>query len=260
MLKRGKVLRDTNAGPGLLTVEGKQYTFTLEEMWTSDVPPRTGMTVAVAFDAAGAPEKVSAVAESQLAREGATAVLADARRHSGALANGLVRRLGLGTAMVVGILLIAWLFLPSLVMQLPYGGANCSFWALLSYVNAPNTAMVLGQDPRFLSSGIWGLLGAIALVGPLVAIVWKDKRAALGGVLPFAFMLLVFLMLWASIGHASGPATGNASLDSFAKSFASEAVNRLWQNTSLGVGAYVSFLCSLYLAVLSVRRYFAAKG
>ena len=30
MTKRGRILRDTNAGPGLITVEGTQYTFVLE--------------------------------------------------------------------------------------------------------------------------------------------------------------------------------------------------------------------------------------
>ncbi len=40
MTQRGRVLRDTNTGPGLVTVDGKQFAFMLEEMWRSDVPPR----------------------------------------------------------------------------------------------------------------------------------------------------------------------------------------------------------------------------
>ena len=33
--KRGRVLRDTNVGAGLVTVDGRQYSFTLETMWVS---------------------------------------------------------------------------------------------------------------------------------------------------------------------------------------------------------------------------------
>ena len=58
MVWRGRILRDTNSGPGLLAVNGKQYTFTLEDMWQSEVPPRPGMVVEVSFGAQGAPSTV----------------------------------------------------------------------------------------------------------------------------------------------------------------------------------------------------------
>ena len=45
MAKRGKILRDANAGPGLLMVEGQQYPFSLEGVWKSEVPPRPGLPV-----------------------------------------------------------------------------------------------------------------------------------------------------------------------------------------------------------------------
>ena len=40
MKKRGKVLRDTTLGPGLLIVEGQQYRFTLQGVWKSAAPPK----------------------------------------------------------------------------------------------------------------------------------------------------------------------------------------------------------------------------
>ena len=43
MAKRGKVLRDPNAGPGLMIVEGQQHAFFLEGFWQSEVPPKPGL-------------------------------------------------------------------------------------------------------------------------------------------------------------------------------------------------------------------------
>ena len=63
MPRRGTILRDTSAGPGLLVVDGTQYPFDLAGIWRSDVPPRTGMVVDVELDAAGKVTLVTAVPE-----------------------------------------------------------------------------------------------------------------------------------------------------------------------------------------------------
>lgn len=41
-MSRGKILRDTNAGPGLIFLDGRQLQFTLEEHWRSSTPPKVG--------------------------------------------------------------------------------------------------------------------------------------------------------------------------------------------------------------------------
>jgi len=43
--KRGKVLREPGAGPGLMIVEGQQFSFSLTDLWQSPQPPKIGMTV-----------------------------------------------------------------------------------------------------------------------------------------------------------------------------------------------------------------------
>jgi hypothetical protein len=53
MTKKGRVLRDTSAGEGLVFVEGNQYPFRLEGMWRSEYAPKTNMAVDVDFDDAG---------------------------------------------------------------------------------------------------------------------------------------------------------------------------------------------------------------
>jgi len=71
MTKRGQILMGghasfngqgrSEAGLGLMTVEGKQYSFVVEGMWHSEVAPQAGMLVEVEFDLEGAPERIFAL-------------------------------------------------------------------------------------------------------------------------------------------------------------------------------------------------------
>jgi hypothetical protein len=69
MRKRGKILRDPHAGPGLLMVEGRQYQFLLEPVWKSEKPPKPGLAVDVEFGQSGQILAITVLAESQLEEE-----------------------------------------------------------------------------------------------------------------------------------------------------------------------------------------------
>jgi hypothetical protein len=79
MKKRGKVLRDPRTGPGLpgpdhtlpglLMIEGRQYWFSLEGVWKSEILPKPGLTVDVKLDHAGRILTITAVSDFQLAEE-----------------------------------------------------------------------------------------------------------------------------------------------------------------------------------------------
>jgi len=121
MAKRGKILRDANASPGLLMIEGQQYPFSLEGLWKSEVPPRPGLPVDVDFDSTGKIRGITAVPESQLAKEQAEADLKAAREHGGKLFGQIVAKVGM-TDLVAGVLLlISWTFLTAASMQAPFG-------------------------------------------------------------------------------------------------------------------------------------------
>lgn len=65
---RGSILRDTQAGPGLISVAGRQFSFTLEQHWRSERPPTVGARVDVQLNGdelAG----VALVDDAQLAKE-----------------------------------------------------------------------------------------------------------------------------------------------------------------------------------------------
>src|SRR5260370_24485819 len=79
MTKRGKVLRDTSAGPGLISIDGQHHQFSLEGVWRSDAPPVPGMAVAVVFAKGRSIAAVTAVSESQISHEQALAGGQEAR-------------------------------------------------------------------------------------------------------------------------------------------------------------------------------------
>src|ERR1700741_287982 len=68
-MKRGKILRDPRTGPGLLMIDGQQYSFSMEGVWKSEVPPKPGLPVDVKLDRAGQILAIAGVSEPQLANE-----------------------------------------------------------------------------------------------------------------------------------------------------------------------------------------------
>ena len=60
-MTRGKILRDTNAGDGIIFVDEKQIPFSLERHWRSGVPPQAVMMVEFSMSADGTIEFVMQV-------------------------------------------------------------------------------------------------------------------------------------------------------------------------------------------------------
>lgn len=256
MTKRGKVLRDTSAGPGLIMVDGQQYSFQLEGIWKSEVPPRTGLVVDVSFLDDGSVSSITAVAESQLAKEQAEQAMAIAREKGSALVSSAVAKFGMPTLIGTGLLIIGWFFLTAVSYNAGFvGKMDFTFWHVLSFINSSNAMEGLNSLSGKSSTGFYGFLGVLALAGPFLAFVWKDKRAQLGGLLPLLFMLLVGLL----VRHAISAAAGGGSADVPAEML-DAARTEMMKAISLGLGTYVSLLASTYLGFISVRKFLVAKA
>src|SRR5579863_6820204 len=255
MAKRGKVLRDPHAGPGLLMVEGQQYPFSLEGVWKSEMPPKPGQVVEVEFDAAGAIHSISVVPESQLAKEQAEAALAVAKEKGGKLFGQVVAKTGMPNLIAGLLLVIGWFFLTTVSIQVPMIGGNIgyTFWQVLGLLNSSNVMDSMSGNVHP-SAGFYGFLAIVALAGPFVQYFWKDKRAVLGGVAPLVFMLIVWMIARSSINSAFGGSSADA--ESLGRQMQEEAMKAI----SMGLGAYLSMLVSLYFAGISVQKFLAAKA
>jgi hypothetical protein len=255
MAKRGKVLRDPQAGPGLLMVEGQQYQFSLEGVWRSEAPPKPGLVVDVELEPSGKVIAITVVPESQLAKEQAEAAMAVAREKGAALASGMVAKFGMPSLVAGGLLIIAWFFLTAVSAQIPFlGKLEFTFWQVLGFLNSSNLLEVMGRRTSP-SAGFYGFLAIVAIAGPFIHHFWKDKRALLGGLLPLAFMLFVGIMIRSSIQSAMG---GN--VEGPAAEMQRQAQDEIMKAISLGFGTYISLLASLYFAGVGAKQFLAAKG
>ena len=106
MTKRGKILRDASAGPGLLSVDGQHYQFSLEGTWRSEAPPAASMTVDVEFSADASIVGISQVSEAQIAKEQAEAVVKAAQQKGGVLASAAIDKFGLPLLIATGLMIM----------------------------------------------------------------------------------------------------------------------------------------------------------
>lgn len=254
---RGTILQDTSRGNGILTVAGTQYTFQLEGMWRSEVPPRAGMPVEVAFSAPGVIAAITAVPESQIAKEQAQVALAAAKQKSAAVAGAMVARFGARDLIALGLLVIGWFFLSAGSFDMGLGKLSFTFWQVLGLINA-GAIGVLGQlSGRGASAGIYGFLALVALAGPFVHHYWKDRRAHLAALLPLALMLFVAIKLYGGMGAQASP----SGLFDGAQAAQMRAQMRQQLNDaiSIGLGTYLSFIVAGYFALGGVRRFLVSR-
>lgn len=255
MTKRGKILRDPISGPGLLIVEGQQHTFGLEGVWRSEVPPKPGLPVDVEFEPGGKIASITAVPESQLAKEQTEAALKAAKEQGGKLLGQVVAKVGMPTLIGAGVLFISWMWLTAVSVHPPFGGKlEFTFWQVLGFLNANNFIEVLMSNGRS-STGMYGLLALIALAGPFIPYFWKDKRAALGGLLPLLFMVLVGIMVGNSINNAMGGAASGPYAE-----MQKQAQEEMMKAISIGMGVYLSLLVSLYFAGIALKNYLVSRA
>lgn len=240
---RGKVLRPPNGQPGLLIIDGQQYKFSLDDMWKGPLPPKPGLTVDVEMNQGLEIIGITAVPESASTREREKARLQErseilARQRSRISARDLI---------ALGLLAAGWFLLTTIAVAPPGGGTvNLTFWQVLGLVNSGNPLELVagGAHP---SVGLYGLLTLLAFAGALVRHFWRQRIAVLGGAIP----LLLMIVVWA---------TARSDFESAFRAYGDVgklAQAEAMQAISLGLGAYLSGLMSLYFAVVAIREFLA---
>lgn len=233
MTKRGKVLRDPHAGPGLVMAEGRQYPF-VDGVWKSDAPPEPGLLVDLDVDEDGQVRAIYVVPEWQLAQEQAGAVVSRAGRASGV---SFISPFGIAVLVGTAILAVAWWFLPAFTVQSPLlGRLEFTFWQGLAFLDSQPVLEWLDRrgNPE---AGIYGIAAIMALAGPFLPFFWKDRRAILAGVLPLLFTAIAGIAMYSAMVRTTG--TG--------------------MRPTPGLGIYLAALASLCLALLAVRQFVVSK-
>jgi hypothetical protein len=254
MIKRGKILRDASSLPGLVFVDGQHYQFSLDGVWRSEVPPKAGMAVDVEFAGDTRIVGITQIVEPNIAKEQAEVVLKAAGQKSGVRLSAAIVKFGLPLLLATSLMLISWSFLTAVSVQTLFGKLNLSLWQVLGFLNADTPWETVMSGRGGPTAGFYGFLAIVALAGPFLPYFWKDKRAALAGVLPLAFMLAVGIMVRSNMHSAIG-----GTLDGPLGDMQRQAQQEMMNAVSLGFGTYLSLLVSLYLAAVAAKQFLVAR-
>lgn len=259
---RGKILRDTNSGSGLLSANGVRYEFTLEGEWKSDTPPVVGMVVEFELGDDEKIKSVNAVSDNQLAKEQADLALKAAKEKGQALFKEASARVGTPVLIAWAAVAISWFFLS--VISISVSASNnvgITFWNLLGVINNSSNLSYLGGGSTG-DKGIYALLAIAALVGPAISQFWKHPLALLGNCLPFLLMAIVAGMIYMSVHDAASEAQQAASM--FGGANASAIIDKIISNMlkaiHIGIGGGIAGIAALYLAFVGAKQYLVAKA
>lgn len=231
---RGKILRDTSQGDGILFLDGKQKSFSLEKHWKSPNPPKVGATVEATVDEAG--ELVSVVEVKQAAVLKETALKAGAEFSSQGLSMLKKSKLPPVLLWQVGLLLLSWLFLPLLHVEVPIIGLEAS-----------------ASVYDFLNFGYFILMMICALLPLLPAI--SDKPAAqLGKCAPALFSIWMIYIVLNGLSQLVG--IGDSF---FGRRARVDAFDLVASHMSMGLGFYLASIIVIMLFFSGLKGYFREK-
>ena len=271
MLQRGRILRDTSSGIGLISANGNQHEFKLEGMWKSDISPQQNMVVEFELDNTNQIIFINALSESQLAKEQAEKVLATAKEKGSAVFDDIVARVGKPVLIAAGLVAISWFFLSAITVQVSQDMSfKIPFWKILGVANNGAGGLSALQGGGGGDTGIYGFLAIVALLGPFASQFWKDSKAHLGNCLPLIMMFFVGITIYLgvqdslqSVGNSVGSMAtmfGGADANKLINDMASEMTRSVMKAIHIGMGAYISIAASTFLAFVGLKKYLAAKA
>lgn len=257
---RASILRTPGDNPGLLFLDGRQWPFTLDNVWKSRVAPSINMLVDVDFDGQGNITAITAVDPQQAAREKLEQI-GDAAKERGKEATkiasqgigALAAQMGKVTLAAAVILWIAWFFMPSLSISLSVFGVNgsrsISLWTALALDRSFNlTSFFNNADP----GGSRGFLSLVVLAGmaaPFAVSLIKNSHTRYLYAAPLACVLLAWLTILYEF---------NQILDALRQQYGSMADDALKMSPDYGV--FIIALASVVVAARVRRPAFSYTG
>ena len=251
MNKRGKVLRVPGNGPGLLMVEGQQFRFVVDGLWKSPVPPIPGLVVDVDLDGNSRLIAVAVVTDSQI--KGDQGRVKDPKSIAQDIQtfSGLIARCGVMNLMTVLALIAAWCLLTNVSIQVPLvGRLDLTFWQVLGLLNKRNAIQAIDLRGESYSVGYYGWLAGVALTGPFLNRVWKDKRALLGSLAPVLFTLIIWMSARSMMQNAFAGSFAGTYVD-----LGRDVQSEVMKLVSFKAGAYLSALAGLYFSVVAAKQF-----
>lgn len=269
-IQRGKITRDTNAGDGIISIQGRQTPFSLEKHWKSDQTPKTEMTVEVQFDENDNIVSVTPVSPNELLKEQwgktadttrqlATQVFDKASASGLPILQDVTKKLGASSLIAWALIVLAWFFLNLLEIRIFSAQvAGISFYGLLRMINTGVELQSLGNVSG--GAGFYGLLCFVFLLLPALPYFWKNRLAWLGYTAPCCFMLFILLSTYWQMRSALNTQANAAR--SLGGDQVAEIVNAMagevMKAVSMGFGFYLALAAGAYLAFQGIMKFLSS--
>ncbi len=258
---RGKILKDTNSGEGIVYVNDGQKSFMLQQHWKSAIPPKVGGVVDVEFDATGDLIAVYAVDETTLAKEQAQKTLNVLGAYGKEGANQVLARVSPSVLVSLFVIAISWTFFSAINVNIAKGfSASATFYDILKLINQGGEMSAIANING--SAGLLGLLMWACLLAPLASHFHENKNLPLTYCAPLVFMFGVGLSVYLTVQNqiSKTSAMSKAMLGNMVDELISEQISMAMKAISLGLGFYLSLMVALYLSAIGVKKYFANKA
>lgn len=281
--RRGRVLKDTSNGDGIISIDGQQHHFTLEQHWRSDIAPTVNMITDCEFDDQNVLQTVRHVPDEQIAKEKASQLSNDAMTGIKSIWERIHKEAGTTAIVAFLAFLIGGLAISSLTIKLDLGAPSLalhfSFYKLLCLANIVSDSvsshgisvnLFSGDKSTFDCSATEGynLLFFVAAFLPLLPHFYKARKEAwLAYLAPAAFLLFVGGSIYYYVqGYLNIAAEENARLQgSFGMTpYVRNELGKLWESVtkmySIDFGFYIVVAAALVLAVIGVKKYLIETG
>jgi uncharacterized protein (TIGR03437 family) len=244
---RGTIIKTPDGSPGMLAVNGRQMTFTLDGIRKSAVAPAVNMAVDIEFDDAGLITGLIAVDPQQAAKEKLQQVgnLAQVRgREAANIARqgvgALAARMGKAALAATVVLWIAWFCMPGLILSFSVIGLERSrsitFWDALALDPYNN------MNPG--SHGFLSLVVLACLAAPLAAPFIRHRRARYLYAAPLACLMVAWFTVQRELDQAFALLQQQYGVAAGAAGF----------SISPGYGTWIIVLASLAVAALLLKH------
>lgn len=257
-IQRGRILRDTSVGLGMVVSEGEKYEFDLAKNWSGDIPPKIDMVVEVILSNEGHLELIKPVDVALLGKEKAEKLAGEAQvmakkglGQAQELLSALNKELGFTTILLIAVISIVWIFTPFIDVSFLSGGAkSVSMSAFASLLNADENDFLTKSSLRD-SGGVWTALIWIGLFAVPLAQWFKPGFLKIAHAIPFsvvcAFYFTFYFRLRSFASDAADDMARNLGISSDLAG--EEIMEKAMDSFSLELGFYLAILLTLGLLI-----------
>jgi hypothetical protein len=164
----------------------------------------------------------------------------------------------------LGAIAVAWFLMATLVVNFGPWRQSIHFYDVWAVIQDPGGRLSGVNRSQALVTLGFGILCAAAVFAPAISIIYKRRDAGWAYLVPFVLMSVSGLTLYTKTSGSYFPTDSDShSLRAFVAHIANSAANHasdtVASHISIGAGAYVGLLCSLFLALRGLTALRAAR-